>query len=219
MAKKIICGIYKIINPLGLIYIGQSEHCLRRYARTAYRFQKIIHNSILTHGFENHKFEIIEECSIEDLDNRETYWIAFYESCDPEKGLNSNTGGKKGFKMTNDVRKRMSESSIGHTMPEATLKALIARNPGNKFNLGKKHSAETLKKISEGNKGKKLTDEHKRKIGPHLKKIVLNLENGIYYESLTEAYPCYQFKKAITYSALRARLRGQNVNNTSLIYA
>lgn len=220
MAREVICGIYKVINPLGLIYIGQSEHCLRRYARTSYRFQKLIHESILLHGFENHKFEIIERCAIDDLDDRETFWIAFYDTCNPEKGLNSNTGGKKkGFKMTNSVKERMSESKMGHTVPEATLNALMLRNAGNKYSLGRIHSEETKKKIGDGNKGKIISIEQRLKTGLHLKKIVLNLENGIYYDSLTDAYKCYTFKKAITYSALRAQLRGQNKNYTSLIYA
>ena len=68
-------GIYKITNPNGKVYIGQSvdiEKRLSNYKRLSQSIleQPAIYNSLLKHGVENHIFEIIEECIIELLNER-----------------------------------------------------------------------------------------------------------------------------------------------------
>lgn len=45
------------------------------------------------HGIKNFDFSIIEECNREDLNEREKYWIAYYDSTNPEKGYNILEGG------------------------------------------------------------------------------------------------------------------------------
>jgi len=60
-------GIYKITNPKGKIYIGQSINIKRRfneYKRLNCSQQPKIYNSLLKYGSDNHKFEIIEEFSL-----------------------------------------------------------------------------------------------------------------------------------------------------------
>jgi group I intron endonuclease len=74
-------GIYKIINPNGKIYIGQSINIPSRknkYTLNHTKGQPRISRSIKKYGWENHVFEIIEECSIEQLDEKETYWKQYY---------------------------------------------------------------------------------------------------------------------------------------------
>lgn len=71
-------GIYKITSPSGKIYIGQSVNLERRkktYQKlNQNKSQYIIYSSLHKYGPENHIFEIIEECTIEQLDERELYW-------------------------------------------------------------------------------------------------------------------------------------------------
>ena len=70
-------GIYKITTPLNELYVGKSINLERRIkehkttSNTNYR----IHRSIKKYGLENHSFEIIEECDVKVLDEREKYWI------------------------------------------------------------------------------------------------------------------------------------------------
>jgi len=75
-------GIYKITSPSGKIYIGQSTNIHERekhYKRiTPVKGQTKIFNSLNKHGWDKHIFEIIEECSIDKLDERETYWKQHY---------------------------------------------------------------------------------------------------------------------------------------------
>ena len=74
-----LTGIYKITSPTGKIYIGQSVNIKNRFKQYKYiSNNKIIgpklYNSLKKHGFENHQFEIIEECIIEQLNGKEIYW-------------------------------------------------------------------------------------------------------------------------------------------------
>lgn len=87
-----ICGIYKITNPIGQIYIGQSGDLYRRWRRSQYKTQRLIVNSFDLYGHKNHIFEIIEVCKKEMLNEREDYWIKFYDCFDTPHGLNLNSG-------------------------------------------------------------------------------------------------------------------------------
>ena len=88
------CGIYKFTSKTtGLSYIGQSIDIERRYGehkRTddGYSF----HNAIKEHGWEDFIFEILEYCSEKELNNREIYWIAYYDTY--YHGYNETPGGE-----------------------------------------------------------------------------------------------------------------------------
>lgn len=74
-------GIYKITSPSGKIYIGQSIQVKKRFEQYRYldcKKQPKLFNSFKKYGPENHKFEIIEECSVEQLNEREIYWKKYY---------------------------------------------------------------------------------------------------------------------------------------------
>ena len=60
------------------------------------------------YGINNFIFEIIEECKIQDLDNREIYWIEYYDTY--KNGYNLTTGGQ-GTEL-NLIKKIIDEHSI-----------------------------------------------------------------------------------------------------------
>lgn len=76
-------GIYKITNNInGKIYIGQSNNIKRRFSehKTKGKESRILVDiSIQKYGEENFSFDIIEECPVDKLNERETYWINFYK--------------------------------------------------------------------------------------------------------------------------------------------
>lgn len=83
-------GIYKITSPSNRVYIGQSKNIKERFSTykslKSTRFQTLLHRSFLKYGIINHTFEIIEECLIKDLNNRERYWQEYYDVL--KNGLN-----------------------------------------------------------------------------------------------------------------------------------
>lgn len=97
-------GIYKITNLVNnKIYIGQSIHIERRfiehkcYGGTLKKEStSILHKAINKYGWNNFKCEVIEECDQSELDDKEKYYISFYNSNDKEIGYNITEGGDKG---------------------------------------------------------------------------------------------------------------------------
>ena len=104
-------GIYKITSPNNKVYIGQSvdiEKRLKRYKNLNCKKQSKIYNSLNKYGVENHIFEIIEECEVEFLNERERYWQDFYKS-NTQKGLNcrlTKTDDKSG-KLSKETKLKM----------------------------------------------------------------------------------------------------------------
>lgn len=74
-----ICGIYKITNPVGYCYIGQSTDILKRFQTHKTRSTNfLLTESFLKYGVENHTFEILEECNNNLLLEREKHYIFLY---------------------------------------------------------------------------------------------------------------------------------------------
>lgn len=94
-------GIYKITNKINnKCYIGQSVDIYRRWndeKRAAFNSTDRSYNYPLScafrkYGLEQFTFEIIEECSKSELNNKEIYWIDFYNSF--YEGYNQTLGGE-----------------------------------------------------------------------------------------------------------------------------
>lgn len=92
------CGIYKIENKInGKIYIGQSIEIEHRWQKhLAANDDFVIHKALKKYGKENFDFSIIEECNSLELDNKEKYWIDYYNSLIPN-GYNMIPGGSQGL--------------------------------------------------------------------------------------------------------------------------
>lgn len=92
-------GIYKITNQLnGKVYVGQSVDIHRRWNQHKQEGKKLIHKYPLylamnKYGIENFTFKVIEECSQQELDTREQYWIKELKSLVTENGYNISIGG------------------------------------------------------------------------------------------------------------------------------
>lgn len=107
-------GIYKITNNInGKIYIGQSNNIQRRFSEHQNRgaASRIpIDVAIQRYGKENFNFEIIEECSTEQLNQKETYWITYFNSI--ENGYNCSVGGDQQSIGSNNGRAILTENEV-----------------------------------------------------------------------------------------------------------
>ncbi len=209
-------GIYKITSPKNRVYIGQSKDIERRfylYSLMMCKGQTRLYSSFLKYGVEKHNFEIIEECYIGLLNERERYWQDYYNVISLD-GLNCHlvkTNYKK-FVHSEKTKLKISNSNKGKKRTLEFRNRIIEKMN----NL----SAETRFKMSESAKIKIFTDKHKENIsksnlGKTQKRFnVLNLESGIFHESIPKAAETYGYR----YSYLKAMLLGQLKNKTNLIY-
>lgn len=78
-------GIYKIENLInGKIYIGQSIHIERRWSEHKRNLKNHpLYNDLFKYGIENFSFDVLEECSIEQLNILEEKYIEKYNSVNP----------------------------------------------------------------------------------------------------------------------------------------
>ena len=86
-------GIYKITKKSnGKSYIGQSNDIERRLAEHKYKTDIPVEIAIQKYGIDAFTYEVIEECELSQLDEREKYWIAYYNTF-KGIGYNCNEGG------------------------------------------------------------------------------------------------------------------------------
>lgn len=160
MAKhKLLIGIYKITSPSGRIYIGQSTNILKRFAH--YKILKCkrqtkLYASLLKHGAESHSFEIVELCEQSCLDALEIKYIDQYKSFNTELGLNLKAGGAYG---THSDETKM-KIGLVHKGKVVSQQARDNMSKGQR-----KIKDWKSKHASEWQKGRILTDEHKKNIG------------------------------------------------------
>lgn len=139
------CGVYVIVSPSNRCYIGSSNNVERR---------KTTHFRLLTNG-EHHCdglqaawdkydgrliFSLIEECSIDDLINREQWWMDNHSIRWGRMYNSSSIAGRP--EHTAEVRKKIAKAQTGrkHTLEHRIKNAEMQR--------GRKHSDDTKLAIS-----------------------------------------------------------------------
>jgi group I intron endonuclease len=158
--------IYKITNKINQkVYIGQTIYPLwKRWSGHCSPQSKCtyISHAIQKYGKENFTVEEVDKASSrKELNEKEEYWINFYDSRNQEKGYNLLGGGNA--RTHSDIsKKKMSESRKGKKLTEEHKKNIGTAGKG------KKRSKETCENIRKGTTGKKhrpWTEEEKIEIG------------------------------------------------------
>ena len=169
----------------GKVYIGQTVRTLNeRIAEHKRKRNSLLGQAIRKYGDACFSFEIIDEAGdIETLNEKEKYWITFYD-CEVPNGYNQCNGGANtaGYHHKDSSKEKM-----------RIVKKEAYRGVGNPF-YGKKHSEEAKAKMSQARRGRTLTDEWRTKIGYGLRKKVINLDTGEIFESVKAAAGQYGLK-------------------------
>jgi group I intron endonuclease len=137
--------VYRITNKLnGKCYIGKTVNSTRFSVHISKAIKTgvktLIGNAIRKNGADAFIYEIIEPCnSDKELNEREIFYIDFYKTFHSDGGYNLTKGGDGGHKRFVSI--------------ETRLKIIAA-------NTGRPCAPETKKKISDAQKGRKLSPEH-----------------------------------------------------------
>lgn len=204
MCKKV--GIYKITNPKGRIYIGQSvdlENRFYHYKIMNCKKQPRLYNTFLKYGVENHDFEILEECDLSNLNERERYYQEKYN-------VLSNNGLNCVLTSYENVRGKMSEES---------KQKISEKNKG--INNGMYGKVSSKKGIKVSDEICKKQSESQKKLYKNgyinpISKQVINTQNGFIYNNSVEAW----IASGLKYSSrhFRAMLSGKKTNKTNFTF-
>lgn len=166
---KKLKGIYRIAHKLnGMCYIGQSVDMVQRWRQHTTPNKSCIGQAIAAEP-DQFTFEILEECSKEELNSREKFYIQFYNCVHPS-GYNKNSGGSSSTEVSEDTRQKMSERKMGKKLGPASDETKQKMSEAKK---GHTFSDETKQKLSEAAKGKKrglFSEDHKKNISDAAKK-------------------------------------------------
>lgn len=96
--------IYKITNLINnKVYIGQtsrqieirwSEHIRHGFNPNDKGYSRHLYRSMRKYGLDSFSIDIIESCDNDLMSDRETFWIKFYNSSNPDCGYNLTLGGE-----------------------------------------------------------------------------------------------------------------------------
>lgn len=216
------CGIYKAKNKLnGKVYIGQSIYINRRwqdhkedYSNGTSKFYKAIQEF----GWDNFEWSVIEECSEEKLNDREKYWIDYYDSIN--NGYNTIYGNPFERKKYSKLSDERHDELIQDLLSTSTS----IKDLSDKYNLGLSYVYE----INQGHESRRKEDLKYplRKLENHFKgirdyneltdkeieDILFDLkENKLQYEEMMVKY-------GVSYKFLRRVNKGEKILKEGLDY-
>jgi len=174
---NIASGIYCIENMINnKKYIGQSKNIDDRWRKHKGELNRGVHDndylqkSWNKNGSENFKFYVLEYCDVDELDDKERYYIDLHNTLNRDCGYNLKTGGqdngvcaseyvrnmisnalKRAYAESEDLRQQSRDNALKQwANPEIKAK-ILGENNGM---YGKHHTEETRKKMSKMKKGK-----------------------------------------------------------------
>ncbi len=123
MPYKKITGIYRILNSInGKLYIGSAVSINSRFTshrqllKSNKHFNIHLQTSWNKYGEENFQFDIVEVTTLDLLQEREEFYIKFFNSNDRTVGYNNrlNCATNLGIKHSDETKKKLSISHLGH---------------------------------------------------------------------------------------------------------
>lgn len=222
--------IYKITNKnTGKSYIGQSNDIERRFKEhqiVGIKSRIPVDIAIQKYGKDTFTYEIIELCSIEQLNEKKEYWIQFYNTFN--NGYNCNPGGNQASIGEHNGRAKLTENDVklirqayaNHERQKEIYKLFKDKISFNYFQnvwSGKSWGNVMPEVFTEENKNYYIYDNSRNENGftsKFFNEEVINLRKRYVNESAKEIYKDYQGR--IGYQGFQAILWGRTYSNLPL---
>jgi len=162
--------ITNIVNNMK--YIGRSKHSgslrllqLFSAARELTQYDRPIFEDMRLHTLESYTVTVLQIVAPEEANERERYWIKYYNTIWPE-GLNLESGGVSGkavhqqtiVAMSSKLKSRYAvhtHPSVGRVQPDDYKQMMSSRMSGSSNPMyGKTHSADSLTRNRQSNRNK-----------------------------------------------------------------
>lgn len=201
----------------GKIYIGKTVDVKKRVYKHSYlakkNFSRPFYDVIRAVGIESFDVAIIEECTKETEEEREKYWIAFFNSTNKNIGYNRTIGGAGGNTWT--LNENKSIASLKLSIARGTW--VLSEESRNKISLalkGRIISQKARDKVSKTLKAKYATGELKVSEKAILAlKILCNRKGSHHSEEAKEKLRAY--RKGNTYENMYGHEKAEVVKTLS----
>lgn len=170
--------IYKITNKVnGKSYIGQTRYTIEfRWKQHQHKNDNTyFHNAIHKYGIENFSIEILEKCNIEDLNSREIFYIAKYDTF--KNGYNLTIGG-------DGNRKLLLDDSYSE-IKELYLSGFSSNKIATLYKVDKASIVKILKSLDVKIRSNKLNINHQEFL-----ELVQDYQSGYSLRELSKRYDC-----------------------------
>lgn len=170
--------IYKITNKVnGKSYIGQTRYTIEfRWKQHQHKKDNTyFHNAIHKYGIENFSIEVLEECNIEDLNSREIYYIAKYDTFN--NGYNLTIGG--------DGNRRLLLDDSYNEIKELYLSGFSSNKIATLYKVDKASIVKILKALGVKIRSNKLNINHQEFL-----ELVHDYQTGYSLRELAKRYDC-----------------------------
>lgn len=198
--NNIYSGIYKITFPNKKVYIGRSNNIYRRMLEhnNDFRNKLPIEYAIMKYG-KITEFDIIELIDdVDEMKQREIYWIQYYDSTNKNNGYNVSSGGDGGDLGSKNSQAKFTEEQIQILYKE--LKENLNESLeqiANKYNI----HLSTLSNINNGHTYYHTTVNYPIRNKKECKQVIagINNKNSKFTEQdLKEIYDLLQNKQDLT---------------------
>ncbi len=193
---KGVVGIYGIIHrESGRVYVGQSRNMANRIKSHRCHSNKDkrqgkFYNAVRKYGKEEFDFEILEEFSAEDLNEREKFYIQFLNAIDSGFNLSPEPGKSRfGVPQSAETNAKVSAALTGRKLTPEQCAAISKRLKGRVITpeqrakisaklTGRVRPQHERDAVSRGGKGRVVSEETRAKIGARHRGKIVSKEVG-----------------------------------------